>query len=359
MSRFRDLWVSGKFAIDRKNKDVVDVQAEKEAAHMLRELIPDESQKLFTDLKNRRGQETGRWLKSLAPEAPKASQEWMQAQANAQDSFEEARVFIDAIFQEFAGLTFKFNENAVGTDLFVSCEKPQLVETRDDDVWYHPVTKSYQGRLTTRFWCLYVRGNDQKIGVYVFPAELTIGFKSGHYSDEEVPPFVVAEHGSISGKRNWTIQGEEAPLSVIPPLAKEMFGDLVRVASGKMSESELFASHSQAPKLGENVAVGYEPNQVTPKAAAPSAPSPAANISVEGLSVHDACDLVDKVIDLELQRLYQEATKQAPGTPMADKARRQISAVQTFRMRIIDAFENFTKESLAVVQEPSVPAGKS
>lgn len=355
MSRFRDLWVSGKFAIDRKSADVVDKQSEHEAATMLRELIPDESQKLFTDLKQRRGAETGKWLRGLGAEVGAVPKEDKQAQVASADAFEDARRWIDALFHEFASLTYTFNQNAVGTKLSVSCERPQLVETKDETVWYNPVTKTYLGRLATRQWCLFVRGDEKKISMYIFPAEMTIGFKSGTYGDDAVPPFLVAEPGANSGKKNWVIQGEEAPLTVLPALAKEMFGDLIRVASGAMGENELFTSHKhQEPKLGENVAVGY----VAEAPAAADTTSAISHVNVDGLNIHDACDLVDKVIDQELKRLYSEAAKQSPGTPDADKARKQISAVEAFRMRIVDSFEKFTQESQGIQQGQAVGAGK-
>jgi hypothetical protein len=40
-------------------------------------------------------------------------------------------------------------------------------------------------------------------------------------------------------------------------LAKELLGDLVRVASGSMNEGELFGSQLSELKLGENVAKGF------------------------------------------------------------------------------------------------------
>jgi hypothetical protein len=355
MSRFRDLWVSGKYAIDRKAKDEVDVRTDKEAAQMMHQLIPDASQQIYRDLSTRRGQETGKWLKSLAGDAPAAAESWVQAQAAATDSFEEARVWIDALFQEFGSLTYGFNDTVVGTDLLVNCEKAQVVETRDDDVWYHPVTKTIQGRLTTRFWCLFVRGSEEKISIYIFPAEMTIGFKAGHYTDEDSPPFLVAEHKSVDGRNSWNIQGEEASLATVPPLAKELFGDLIRMASGKMSESELFVSHTEQPKLGENVAVGFQ------QAAQSAVVQPEQlTIELDEISMHDACDVVDKVIDKELSKLYQAAAKLPPGSPKASQARRQISAVETFRAKIVDAFENFTKESHTIAaEEPSAVAAKS
>lgn len=350
MSRFRDLWMSGKYAIDRKSKGEMQVRTEKEAAQLIHQLIPEPAQQIYQDLSTRRGQETGRWLTGLAGEAPAAAENWVQAQANAVDSFEEARVWIEALFEEFGSLTFGFNERVVGTDLFVNCEKAQIVETRDDDVWYHPVVKTIQGRLATRFWCLYVKGNGEKISIYLFPAEVTIAFKSGQISDEDSPPFLVAEHKSENGKNFWSIQGAEASLATIPPLAKELFGDLIRMASGKMENSELFSRHNEQPKLGENVAVGYDK---APQTNAPATPEVTLNINETHL--HEACDVLDSVIEKELQRLYQATSKVAPGAPEADQLRRQISAVTTFRSKIVDAFENFSKESHNITEPEPAP----
>ena len=184
-SKFRDMWTSGKFAIDRKNKEVVNEREEKEAIAALKELIPQQSKAVYSDLQKRRGQETGRWLKELSTEIPhdKAAEPWQQAQSTAADTFESVRIWMDALFQEFAGLTYGFNENAVGGDLFVSTERPQVSETKDDSVWYKPVSKSYLGRLTTRFWSLAVKGDEKRIAIYLFPNEMTLGFKAGDYAD--------------------------------------------------------------------------------------------------------------------------------------------------------------------------------
>jgi hypothetical protein len=349
-SRFTELWVTGKIANDRKTREEVGERADREAARIMSELIPEPSQRIFTNLKSRRRTETGAWLKTLIGDVPKVTDEFAHSQANAIDSFEEGRVWIDALFHQFAELALTFNEDAVGTDLSVECERPKFIETRDETIWFRPVTsRTYQGRISTRFWSEVVRCDDKKISVYVFPSEMTIGFKSGQYTDDELPPFLVAEH---TGTREnaWTIQGEAAPVSKIGPLAKELFGDLIRVTSGKMAESELFSSHQTAPKLGENVAVGYDKNtQPQSPAQADLHASGADRIDTDDLDVMDACDIVDKVIDKELKRLYAESVKFGPGVPEAAEVRKQISAMQSFRMRIVDAFEQYTHDSHAAL----------
>lgn len=346
--------MSGKFAIDRKNQGTISEREEKEAVAALRELIPQKSQEVYTDLQKRRGQETGRWLKELATEIPhdKAAEPWEQAQSTASDNFESVRIWMDALFQEFAGLTYGFNENAVGGDLFVSTERPQVFETRDDTLWYKPVNKNYQGRLSTRFWSLAVKGDEKRIAFYLFPNEMTLQFKNGDFTDLEFPPILTAEPAKLNGRSTWTIQGEEAAISVMGPLAKELFGDLIRVASGKMEQSELFNAHKAgAPKLGENVAVGFEGSA---HEASGEENHPARNLNIDGFSLSDACDILDKVIDRELQRFYKEAAGTQPGTPQAANARKQISAVEAFRMKVMDAFGHYSHESHAILADDKV-----
>jgi hypothetical protein len=342
MSRFRDLWTSGAYAIKRKEKTDITERDEREAASMLKQLMPEPSQKVYSDLSVKRGQETGRWLKDLVAEAPQASDIFVQGQNNAQDAFEEVRVWVDALFKQFAELAYSFNESAVGTDLAVETERPNVIEKRDDKVWYKPVTRTYQARLATRLWSLGLKADERRIVIFMLPAEMTIGFKTGTFTEDDAPPFLVAEHGPQ--KNQWLIQGEDVPLSKIAPLAKELFGDLVRIASGKMSESELFNHHAGAPVLGENVAVGFDAKADLKPNAALDAQHPAARYNIDDLTVSDACDVVDKVVDKELKRLYAGATKFGPGTPESEQTRKKISELENFRMKVVDAFVDFTHQ---------------
>lgn len=358
-SKFRDMWTSGKFALDRKKKDKVDEQQEKEAIAALRALIPEKSQGVYNDLQTRRGAETGRWLKELSNEIPhdKSDEVWQQAQTTAADTFESVHIWMDALFQEFAGLTYGFNENAVGGDLFVSTERPTVFEKRDESLWYKPVSKNFQGRLATRFWSLAVKGDEKRIAIFLFPNEMVLGFKTGDYGDDELPPIIVAEPAQINGRSTWKIQGEEASIAMIGHLAKELFGDLIRVASGKMEQSELFNSHKSGdPKLGENVAVGFEGSA---QHAVGAEVHPARDINIDGYSLSDACDILDKVIDRELQRIYKDAASAQPGTPQAASSRKQISAVEAFRMKVVDAFQSYSHESHAIEAEQEKIAASS
>jgi hypothetical protein len=121
-----------------------------------------------------------------------------------------------------------------------------------------------------------------------------------------------------------------------------------------MESSELFARGNEKPKLGENVAVGYQ--QAAPSTAAAASAAGPVTLKIDETQLHEACDVLDKVIEKELQRLYQATSKLAPGSEEADQLRREISAVTTFRSKIVDAFENFAKESHEITAPEPVAA---
>ncbi len=347
MGRFNDLWASGKFAMQR-NKEA-DASRLREAAERASELspelaVPDSSKAIFDALKAKRGQETGRWLNGLLPanvEKP------METQAASTTAFEEVTAWIDKLGAQFDELTYEFNKKAIGTNLYVSCEKPRLFEKRNDDVWYRPVEKSYKGRLTTRDWAMIVRGQEHKISVFVIPAEMVMAFDTDTIGEDEMPPLMEIARTTDGANSVWKIGGEVVPIETMPHLAKELFGDLIRLSSGVMSEAELMGHHEATLSLGENIAVGYQP-EVKPVA------TPAASVQAQQNSSSDAgdnapdqviskaCDIVDEILDQELKQLYATASQYKPGTPESSAIRRKISATETFHNKIIDAFKEYT-----------------
>jgi hypothetical protein len=134
---------------------------------------------------------------------------------------------------------------------------------------------------------------------------------------------------------SWSLGGEAVPSSAVPHLAKELLGDLIRVSSGAMSESELFSTSKDKPQLGQNMGVGYT-----------AKPAPQEEVGNEAAAqtstIHDACDVVDAALDRELKRLYAQAASLQPTSPDAEMVRKQISAVETFHMKMLDAFEQYT-----------------
>jgi hypothetical protein len=357
MGRFNDLWASGKFALKR-NQEAEESRMQ-EARARAQELAPDmaidpNQKEIFNALKAKRGQETGRWLNGLVPanvEKP------VEVQAAAATAFEDVNKWIDLLCEQFVELAYEFNKKAVGTNLYVSCEKPKLFEKRDEDLWYRPVDKTYKCRLTTRDWALIVRGHDSKIAIFVVPSSMVMAFDNDSIGEDEMPHLMEIERTAASGGAiTWMIGGEGTNLSSISPLAKELFGDLIRVSSGVMTEAELFST-DKGPTLGENVAVGYQqPGDSPSNASGSTQNAPQGSVTDSGSSaiarasehvISKACDIVDEIIDQELKNLYATATQIQPGTPEASNIRRQISATETFHTKILDAFKDYTQATLS------------
>lgn len=369
MGRFNDLWASGKFAVKRNEE--FEESRQQEARDMARELSPDlavpvASRDVFDALKAKRGQETGRWLNGLIPDAVERPIESLAAGATA---FEEVSAWIDKLCKEFVELAYEFNKKAIGTNLYISYEKPRLYEKKSDDVWYRPVEKTYKGRLTTRDWALVVRGRDEKIAIFVIPSAMVMAFDNDSVGEDEIPPFMEVKRITGNTGHTWVIGGEIVPLETMPQLAKELLGDLIRVSSGVMSESELFNNHA-TPTLGENIAVGYkaEADETSSGGAPDSAAAGGAQTDARAQAmalatakdtaggdqiISKACDIVDEIIDEELKSLYSQAGKHEPGSAEAVAVRRKISATETFHTKILDAFKEYTHSCLLAQDPPA------
>jgi hypothetical protein len=343
MGRFRDCWATGKYI--NKDRQTEAQHQEREAEHLILDLspelaVPESAKDILAALRSRRGQETGKWLNNLASERTETKEQKAAVVSNV-SSFDATIALMNALFKELGELTYEFNKTAVGSDLLISFDRPTLTEKKSDDVWYRPVTKISQGRLTTRQWALIVRGLDKKISIVLLPSAMVLAFTAGQGGEEEHAPFMEISH-SADGT-HWTIGGEVFHESTMPHLAKELFGDLVRVSSGVMSESELFSRNADKPKLGENLAVGYKPEE---KNAVQQSGNPV-TLNPQEIDIHDACDVVDGAVDRALKQAYTKASALAGDSPNAVVLRKQISALEVFRTKIMDAFEEYTSVSLS------------
>jgi len=343
MGRFRDAWATGKFI--NKDRKIAAHDQERAAENLILDLspelaVPESAKEIFAALKSRRGQETGKWLNNLARERPETTEQKAAVVSNV-NSFDATIAWMNALFKEFNDLTYEFNKTAVGSDLLISYDRPTLTETKSDDVWYRPVTKICQGRLTTRQWALLVRGLDKKISIVLLPSAMVLAFTAGQGGEEQHAPFM--EILRSADGIDWTIGGEVFHQSTMPNLAKELFGDLIRVSSGIMSESELFSSNADKPKLGENLAVGYKPEA---KSTVQQRGNPV-TLNPQEIDIHDACDFVDGAVDRALKQAYTKASSLAGDTQDAVVLRKQISALEVFRSKIMDAFEEYTSVSLS------------
>jgi hypothetical protein len=339
MGRFGNIWKSGKYTQNPKDEPL-----SKEVVSMMTDVSPafglsESSHVVLSALKPRRGMETGRWLNTLTNDLGAINERLTDVPQVEHDSaFGEMTTWMDKLFYQFRDLAFEFNKTAANTELLVTVEHPQLHDKVLDPHAEASGIKVYRGRLTTTEWALGVIGEEEKIAIHLIPAAMLLGFIVGQFTAEQYPPFMEVVRSTINGKPGWTIGGEPTVMEAIPFLAKELLGDLIRVASGVMSESELFSSGTGHPKLGENLAVGYANVNKTPEQIATSTGEQA----IESKSISEACDVVDHAVDSELKKLYEQVAKLTPDAPLAGPTRTQISNLEKFRSKMLAAFEEYT-----------------
>jgi len=318
-----------------------------EVRSMMQESSPEfgmsEASRVVTSaLRPRLGAETDSWLSTLAKDAGRTQQPMRTVVPASGSDFDEMVIWVEQLFQEMRDLAFAFNKTTVNTDLLVTVEPPEAYDKPIQTGSYEPRAKVYRGRVTTSQWALGVTGQEERIAVCLIPSAIILGFTSGQFTDRDFPPFVEVVRGKVNGAATWTIGGEVASLTAIPHLAKRLLGDLIRVASGVMSESELFASRPDKPNIDETAAVGYSIPQESKGKAVPAS-GQTSNIAIKAIS--DACHSVDSVVDWELKRLYEEASKLKPDSELAKPTRTQISSLEKFRSQMRAVYEEYVRAS--------------
>jgi hypothetical protein len=250
------------------------------------------SETVIDQLRKRRGEETGRWLNMMsrdtrnipvagpvptvadidsrpvideAPYTPPARAQYatmsmpvVKVPENQSLASSEAVQWINRLFAEFAIQSASFNSSAQGTHLVINVHAPEFEFQKAQLDTYTTERKValFKGHLATLQWGMLVQGNENKIEVYVVPAEQILDFMV-HDISGAFQPFLTIDSRDVERTKEWHIGGSTITFDTIPMLAKELLGDLIRIASGNMDESELFREHEHGLKLGETVAQGF------------------------------------------------------------------------------------------------------
>ena len=252
----------------------------------------ERSETLIDQLRKRRGEETGRWLNMMsrdtrniptpgpvptvadvdsrpqlneAPYTPPARAQYatmsmpvVKVPGNQALVDSEAVGWINRLFAEFAIQSAAFNSSAQGTHLVINVHAPEFdfQKAQLDTFTTDRKVSLFKGHLATLQWGMLVQGNENKIDVYVVPAEQILDFMV-HDVGSAFQPFLTIDSRDVERTKEWHIGGSTIKFDTIPLLAKELLGDLIRIASGTMDESELFREHEHGLKLGETVAQGF------------------------------------------------------------------------------------------------------
>lgn len=227
------------------------------------------SEEILSALRVKRGPETASWLTSLNQEIGELPRAASPVASGANQQKQVAMVnWLDQMFDLFQGYADEFNQTAQGTDLIVNCSRPSYVYQLSND--HSPSGESglvkvttFEGHLSTRFWAMLIRGRYEKIEVFILPAETLLGFSARRLGESDYPPLIEISAIWQNNQLSWRICDHALSYESLAHLTKELFGDLIRVASGTMTNAELFAQHSCKLSLGESLAVGYVPSHHT------------------------------------------------------------------------------------------------
>lgn len=255
----------------------------------------DRSVLMMEKLKARRGQETGKWLALMEsgsrippPEGPPPTIEDvdqreildeapyvppLEAQIASFSDVEGAvpdgtRINqtvagVKKLFAEFQHQADEYNTSAAATQLTLMVHPPEFtfeVEEPNYEDSRDPVQKIgvFKGHIVAQHWALFVQGYEDNVDIYMISADEILNFTLNEIRKAGVTPFMTIESTMVDGKRLWNVSGTRICLDTLPLLAKELLGDLIRIATGTMSEEELFADYQTGLQLGETVAQGYK-----------------------------------------------------------------------------------------------------
>lgn len=197
-------------------------------------LVGDPTETLLNIKSRGDDSETGTWLASLVNDALEIA-----AHGDAEQPVTDADLdlmvrWVAEIFNEFELYKIEFNKKAVGSDLIVDASPLNLDALS-------PSHDHFEAHLSTRHWSLAFDASTRKLDVYLIPAEFLLAFTTSH-DQSQYKPFLTFIPRRHRDQYYWSVEDRTVTFELLPKLAKELFSDLIKVASGNISEEEFFSS---------------------------------------------------------------------------------------------------------------------
>ncbi|MFN8554284.1 MAG: hypothetical protein U0103_22640 [Candidatus Obscuribacterales bacterium] len=200
-------------------------------------LVGDPTETLLNIKSRGDDSETGTWLASLVNDALEIAAHGDAEQPVTDADLEVMVKWVAEIFNEFELYKIEFNKKAAGSDLIVDASPlnlDSLSATNDH----------FEAHLSTRYWSLAFDASTRKLDVYLIPAELLLAFTTNRIDESEYRPFLTFTPRRHRDQYHWSFEERTITFAMLPKLAKELFGDLIKVASGHISEDELVSNAS-------------------------------------------------------------------------------------------------------------------
>jgi len=191
------------------------------------------SETALTELRRTHGCDTSRWLRSLVDQAIERGGSSHEDHHRIEENDLQLMIkWIGRLFDEFELYTVEFNRDTAGTDLIISTSQPNLENTSVEN-------DNFGAHLSTRFWTVAFAATSDIVHIYMIPAEHILAFTSNRL-DERYRPFITIQANRQFNQYCWMIGNQAISWEMLPDLARELFGDLVNLASGRIDESDLY-----------------------------------------------------------------------------------------------------------------------
>ena len=201
----------------------------------------DLKSRILRNVKDRNtSEETRQWLSVLDSNALQADQTLHLNQVQEGETLNTS-AFVDLLFDFLSRYVAEFNKNPIHETLKVHCERPKgEFEFKDFSRFSHTV-KYFQGHVSTREWAVVVQAFMGKILVFIVPSEILIGFRPGDPTRRPFMEIVESQQGDR------TLLGHGLTSANIGPLAKRIFGQVIKVARKEATDTDQFqiVTHAQ------------------------------------------------------------------------------------------------------------------
>ncbi len=195
-------------------------------------------------IKSRSGKETTKWLNNLTSEniedAVEAAAQVTESPGStapvSSATIAQSQVkWVDQLFDYFSQYQVEFNRAVQNSELKMDSERPiitgDLISRMQGSDSHH-----YSGRLHTRYWTLAIIGNLNSVEGYIIPSDHFIGFEKNRAKYIQFFQFLPVWDGELK----WSFDNGAVGINQLPTLAKQIFGHLVRVSKGEVDDQQRF-----------------------------------------------------------------------------------------------------------------------
>jgi len=196
-------------------------------------LMGDASETLLNLKPRADDSETGRWLTNLVTDALEIAAHGDAEQPVTAEDVNVMVKWVAQLFDQFELYKIAFNQKAAGSDLIVGASPLNLEN-------FSAANDHFEAHLSTRHWSLAFDASTRKLDVYLIPAKLLLAFTTSRMDETEYKPFITFTARRHSDEYYWLVDKQLITFDMLPELAKELFGDLIKVASGNITEEAFF-----------------------------------------------------------------------------------------------------------------------